>query len=157
VGQEDIFTGITNVTCTMGVHRLGDKCGSGMRLKCPACYEVAFKDEVTTFGGKDGNQPLCSDCELEMVPLCKNDHKCTCIETVHQGMLYCPDCGHPVCPGCGAHNVEVVSRVTGYLSSVGGWNAAKQQELKDRHRVNVGVSLMFPSGSVNADRFYKYL
>jgi len=45
-----------------------------------------------------------------------------------------------VCPECGAHSVEVVSRITGYLSAVSGWGNAKRQEFKDRHRVNIGDS-----------------
>ncbi|MCK4458686.1 MAG: hypothetical protein KAU52_03060 [Methanosarcinales archaeon] len=31
-------------------------------------------------------------------------------------------------------NVEQLSRVTGYLQAVSGWNAAKKQELEDRKR-----------------------
>ena len=46
----------------------------------------------------------------------------------------CPLCGAPMCPDCGNHVVEILSRVTGYLSGVSGWNAAKQQEYKDRNR-----------------------
>ena len=49
----------------------------------------------------------------------------------------CPLCGHPVCPDCGNHAVERVSRVTGYLGSVSNWNAAKQQEFEDRNRYDV--------------------
>ncbi len=36
------------------------------------------------------------------------------------------------CPCCGSHNVELVTRVTGYFSKVGGWNKGKLAELKDR-------------------------
>ena len=46
-------------------------------------------------------------------------------------------CGKPVCPECGSHDVVQVSRVTGYLQDVSGWNAGKQQELKDRTRYSV--------------------
>jgi len=38
------------------------------------------------------------------------------------------------CPNCGSTNVEHLSRVTGYIQAVGGWNAAKKQELADRMR-----------------------
>ena len=38
------------------------------------------------------------------------------------------------CPRCGSDNLEHLSRVTGYLQSVSGWNEAKKQELKDRNR-----------------------
>jgi|GEM_PF-1746838 len=36
------------------------------------------------------------------------------------------------CSHCGSHNVELVTRVTGYFSKVGGWNKGKLAELKDR-------------------------
>ncbi len=39
-----------------------------------------------------------------------------------------------VCENCGSANVEQLSRVTGYIQSVSGWNAAKKQELEDRMR-----------------------
>ncbi|WP_225420096.1 anaerobic ribonucleoside-triphosphate reductase [Methanohalophilus profundi] len=38
------------------------------------------------------------------------------------------------CENCDSDNVEQLSRVTGYIQSVGGWNAAKKQELADRMR-----------------------
>jgi anaerobic ribonucleoside-triphosphate reductase len=42
-----------------------------------------------------------------------------------------------MCPICGSHDVAQVSRITGYLGDVAGWNAAKRQELKDRVHVEV--------------------
>lgn len=42
------------------------------------------------------------------------------------------------CENCGSDHVEQLSRVTGYLQAVGGWNEAKKQELKDRYRYNKG-------------------
>jgi ribonucleoside-triphosphate reductase len=38
------------------------------------------------------------------------------------------------CPNCGSENVEHLSRVTGYIQAVDGWNNGKKQELKDRMR-----------------------
>ena len=55
-------------------------------------------------------------------------------------MTICTDCSHLApglkdeCPNCGSTNVEQLSRVTGYLQAVSGWNAAKRQELEDRKR-----------------------
>jgi ribonucleoside-triphosphate reductase len=40
------------------------------------------------------------------------------------------------CPGCGSKDVDHISRITGYLQAVSGWNSAKRQELKDRKRYN---------------------
>ena len=111
------------------------------RLKCPACYGVAYEDEISNHGGKDGKQPLCSDCGLEMEEMCSEDHACSCIHPVSIGNEYCPKCGKPICPGCGSHDVVQISRVTGYLQDVSGWNAGKQQELKDRQRVNIVGSI----------------
>lgn len=55
-------------------------------------------------------------------------------------MTTCLDCFkvspgiHDQCPNCDSENVDWLSRVTGYLQSVKGWNEAKRQELRDRHR-----------------------
>jgi anaerobic ribonucleoside-triphosphate reductase len=43
------------------------------------------------------------------------------------------------CPNCKSENVEHLSRVTGYIQAVGGWNEGKKQELKDRKRYGVGM------------------
>jgi ribonucleoside-triphosphate reductase len=40
------------------------------------------------------------------------------------------------CPSCGSEDVDHISRITGYLQAVSGWNNAKRQELKDRKRYN---------------------
>jgi anaerobic ribonucleoside-triphosphate reductase len=55
-------------------------------------------------------------------------------------MTVCLSCFHVAsglkeeCPRCGSDHLEHLSRVTGYLQSVSGWNEAKKQELKDRNR-----------------------
>lgn len=49
----------------------------------------------------------------------------------------CPLCGHPVCPDCMNHICDQLSRVTGYLQIVSGWNAAKKQEFEDRTRYQI--------------------
>ena len=46
---------------------------------------------------------------------------------------------HEKCPNCSSEDVEQLSRVTGYIQAVSGWNEAKKQELKDRKRYGVGV------------------
>jgi ribonucleoside-triphosphate reductase len=40
------------------------------------------------------------------------------------------------CPNCDSADVDHISRITGYLQAVSGWNGAKRQELKDRKRYN---------------------
>lgn len=77
-----------------------------------------------------------------------NDHPCPvhvwvtynekkCMHDTVPHISYCPVCDQPACPDCMNHNVHQLSRVTGYVSNVSGWNAAKQQELKDRVRYDV--------------------
>lgn len=110
---------------------------TGVKYKCPACYAVCEYGGAVSFGGKDGKTPLCGDCGLEMEVMCSKDHRCTCNNDVHSGIRYCPLCGKAICPECGSHDVSQVSRVTGYLADVAGWNPGKLQELKDRHRIEI--------------------
>jgi len=44
------------------------------------------------------------------------------------------------CPRCGSTDIDWFSRITGYYQNVEGWNAAKREELRRRHR-HVGASL----------------
>jgi len=60
-----------------------------------------------------------------------------CMSTV-PGIAFCPQCGEAICPVCGRHGVVQLSRVTGYIGSVSGWNEGKKQELKDRKRYALG-------------------
>lgn len=53
--------------------------------------------------------------------ICNNDHN------VESGLK-------DRCSSCGSKNIDHISRVTGYLQAVSGWNEAKKQELKDRKR-----------------------
>jgi len=49
----------------------------------------------------------------------------------------CPICGNYECPDCHSHKVNVLSRVTGYMQVVSGWNSAKKEEFENRTRYNV--------------------
>lgn len=52
----------------------------------------------------------------------------------------CQRCGKDtvaVCPICGKQ-VEVYSRIVGYLRPISSWNPGKQQELKDRQNYILG-------------------
>jgi len=55
---------------------------------------------------------------------------CTAEGSVSSGL-------HDKCPKCGSDKVQHLSRITGYLQAVEGWNAGKRQELKDRKRVEI--------------------
>jgi len=94
------------------------------RYKCHTCHLVV--DEMPC--------PNCGETSLEI--MCPLDH-CDCHHSIIESIEYCPLCGHAVCPECGSHDVMQISRVTGYLQDVAGWNAGKQQELKDRVRYSV--------------------
>lgn len=75
-----------------------------------------------------------NDCPLA-IWVAVNDKKCS--REMVPNTASCPLCGHPVCPDCMNHCVEQLSRVTGYLSTVSGWNEAKKQEFEDRNRYDV--------------------
>ncbi|MDD5453973.1 MAG: anaerobic ribonucleoside-triphosphate reductase [Candidatus Ratteibacteria bacterium] len=60
-------------------------------------------------------------------------------KTTVSGIKTCPICKMPMCPCCGNHSVEQLSRVTGYIQAVSGWNSGKVQELEDRQRYHIGV------------------
>lgn len=55
-------------------------------------------------------------------------------------MTVCMDCSHVTmglkeeCEKCHSTNLDYISRITGYLQSVSGWNEGKKQELLDRMR-----------------------
>lgn len=72
-----------------------------------------------------------TDCLLSLWVI-HNDGKCS--HELVAGTAVCPICGNQMCPDCGNHNVDVISRVTGYLSTVGGWSDSKKQEFEDRQR-----------------------
>ena len=96
------------------------------RYKCRLCFHIVDSTPC----------PVCGN--PEPAPMCPRDHA-HCAHDVVNGIAYCPECGAPMCPICGCHDVAQVSRITGYLGDVAGWNAAKRQELKDRVRVEVGL------------------
>lgn len=54
------------------------------------------------------------------------------------GIAHCSLCGEACCPVCGRHKVIQLSRVTGYIQAVSGFNEGKKQELKDRKRYSIG-------------------
>lgn len=103
-----------------------------VRYKCHTCHNF-FKDSQRV-----GEKKACPVCgEVHLAEMCKLDHN-GCTHEIVSGIAYCPECKDPVCPICGTHDVIQISRVTGYMQEVKGWNAAKQQELKDRARYQIG-------------------
>ena len=95
------------------------------RYKCPICYKII--DEYP-----------CPECGYtDPIPMCPKDHVCTCLNPISEKIRFCPECGDAICP-CGSHDVEVHTRITGYINALSGFNAGKAQEVKDRIRNNVG-------------------
>jgi hypothetical protein len=100
-----------------------------VKYKCHTCKTII---EIE----KDEPCPKCDEPFKHLQPMCELDH-CNCHHEVQDGIKYCEKCGKPCCPICNCHDVAQVSRVTGYLSEVSGWNKAKGQELKDRSRYTI--------------------
>lgn len=117
-------------------------------FKCHRCKVIfdIFAGGLPVFmalSGKDGI--ICPECKSDSTELmCKVDAysiylklsgKVRCREgVVINGTDICPICQDPICPECYNHSVVSLSRVTGYLQDISGWNAAKKQELEDRKR-----------------------
>lgn len=94
------------------------------KYKCSRCFHVVETD-------------VCPHCgQMNLKKMCARDH-CNCTHDVIPSVAYCPDCGEGMCPICGSHDVNQISRVTGYMSDVTGWNAGKRQELLDRKKYNL--------------------
>lgn len=74
------------------------------------------------------------DCPLHLWVM---HNKANCVRDMVPLTMNCKICGHPCCPECRNHEVDQLSRVTGYMAPVSGWGAAKKQEFKDRQRYNV--------------------
>ena len=64
------------------------------------------------------------------------NHK-ACGKDLVPNITNCEICGQPMCPDCSNHGVTQLSRVTGYMGDVNGWNAGKKQELKERQHYNL--------------------
>ena len=101
------------------------------RWKCFDCKAIIGASNIEEPG-------VCPECKgTFLVEMCPLDHaQCSCNQGKPIiGIEYCPICGDPICPRCATHDVTQISRVTGYLQDVNGFNEGKKQELKDRKRV----------------------
>jgi len=118
--------------------------GELKRYKCHTCKTILHQKDTVERVIQEKQGPwtvdktikACPECGGEIVEMCPLDH-CNCSHEILETITYCPLCSAPICPECGSHDVVQISRVTGYLQEVGGWNAGKQQELKDRTRYDV--------------------
>lgn len=98
--------------------------GIGAQLfKCPRCFWIV-------------SEQTCPICGENCSPMCEQDTP-SCQHEIVSGVAFCGKCGAAICPECGSHDVVQISRVTGYLQDVSGWNMGKVQELKDRKRYDL--------------------
>lgn len=107
-----------------------------MPYKCSVCYLILQDESV--------EDDTCPYCNSKVTKMCPEDHVCTCHEDVQSGLHVCQNCGEFTC-ACGSHDVELTSRITGYLSALSGWNRGKSQEFKDRTRYNALTGAMYSS------------
>lgn len=116
------------------------KCG-----KCHYVFDISQGGQLNILTIlKTNSYVYCPRC-LERDPelLCKvfaysiylkiRGKKCRTGEII-AGTEICPVCNRPICPECHNHSVVSLSRVTGYVQDISGWNNAKKQELLDRQR-----------------------
>ena len=100
--------------------------------KCWNCHVLFNKEESE-------GCPICGDTKY-IEKMCEFDPGlCHCANDKHESIKICPTCKKPVCPECNSHLVVSISRVTGYLQDVSGFNAGKLQEVRDRVRYDIGA------------------
>jgi hypothetical protein len=95
-------------------------------FKCELCKHILQSEDLIE--GK------CPECHTEPVSMCSADiGSCKHPGEDQFGVLkFCPICGAACCPICNSHDIEQISRITGYLSAISGWGNGKVAELKDR-------------------------
>jgi len=98
-----------------------------LKWKCHICKLILNEDDLV-----NGLCPKCNS-DLGLREMCARDHN-HCGHDMSAGVATCPVCGEFCCPECGCHDVFVMSRVTGYLAEVNGFNAGKRAEFNDRQR-----------------------
>ena len=130
--------------------KLRDLPGNESVFKCYKCRTIfdIYSGGLPVFmalSSKDGL--ICPECKSDSTELmCRvdtyslwlklNGFSCRKGELI-SGAEICPVCKTGICPECYNHNCVSLSRVTGYIQDVSGWNAAKKQELLDRKRYSI--------------------
>lgn len=121
-------------------------------FKCYSCMSIfdIFDDNriPVMIALIDKENIICPHCKSYNTELmCKVDAYSTFLKmkgfncrdgNIMSGTDICPSCNSPICPQCYNHSVVSLSRVTGYMQDISGWNAAKKQELADRKRYFIG-------------------
>ena len=96
------------------------------KWKCHTCFLILKNSELI-----DNKCPICG--EVHVVQMCPLDHN-GCGHDIVTTIVICPICSQPLCPVCGCHDVLALSRITGYIQDLSGFNNAKKQEVIDRTR-----------------------
>ena len=99
-----------------------------IRYKCPVCGLFGFTEKIC---------PECGE-QHAIIMTCPVDHA-HCGHDFTDKVMECPICGQFICSVCGCHDVAVLTRITGYINDVNGFNAGKRQEVRDRHRVSIAT------------------
>lgn len=112
--------------------------------KCKAIFDIYSGGLPVLMALSNKNGILCPECKSDSTELmCRVDAYSVFLklkgfncreDIIINGTDICPVCKTSMCPECYNHAVVSLSRVTGYIQDVGGWNEAKKQELLDRHR-----------------------
>lgn len=121
-------------------------------FKCHMCKHVfdIYTEGLPVFMALIPKDSIrCTNCGEENVELmCKVDAYSVYLKIkgfkCREGILIngtdlCPVCHNPICPECWNHSVVSLSRVTGYIQDISGWNEAKKQELLDRKRYTMNM------------------
>jgi hypothetical protein len=99
-----------------------------LMFRCNLCKLSIPDDMVIDERCPECGNPVKRACELD-VPECSHG--------IIPKVVTCPKCGEFMCPECGCHDVEVLSRTTGYYAPVSSFGSGKQQEFRDRKRYEV--------------------
>jgi anaerobic ribonucleoside-triphosphate reductase len=116
--------------------------------QCKTVFDIYSGGISILMALSNKNGILCPECKSESTELmCRVDAYSIFLKlngfncrkgTLINGAEICPICKTSMCPECGNHSCVSLSRVTGYIQDISGWNEAKKQELLDRQRYKFG-------------------
>jgi Anaerobic ribonucleoside-triphosphate reductase len=134
--ENEIIADFNRFKCSPGKNKFKEYMrfipDSDKKFKCFNCYTV-FKID-------NAQQIKCPKCDRteNIKEACPLEQFHSCAHPVSDTIAYCPICKQAICPQCKTnHDVMQISRVTGYLQDVSGFNAGKAQELRDRKRYDI--------------------
>ncbi len=120
-------------------------------FRCRTIFDIYSGGLPVLMALSDKSGILCPECKSDSTELiCKVDAYSVYLKMTgfncREGLILngtdiCPICKTSMCPQCMNHSVVSLSRVTGYIQDVAGWNMAKKQELIDRKRYGIGSDL----------------